>query len=180
MTHMTNITSIKLRLNKALRNLQDYLKISYVTGAIEENEHRYISIWEDYLSVRLSLLEINDGFFSSLDAIELPQLIQVNSFDRSSKYKGYPARSRDTIKAAIENALTYINEFEGARSATDISNELTESADLIMRIMGKWSNMISSFSHHRTDVKPIEVTNEYEMQYLLEGVLRLLFEDVRP
>jgi hypothetical protein len=46
--------------------------------------------------------------------------------------------------------------------------------------MDKWSNMIASFKQHRTDVKAIEVTNEYEMQYLLEGVLRLLFEDVRP
>ena len=31
---MKNVTLIKLRLNKALRYLQDYLKISYVDGAI--------------------------------------------------------------------------------------------------------------------------------------------------
>jgi hypothetical protein len=178
---MTNVTLIKLRLIKALRNLQDYLKISYVDGAISESDQRYISIWEDYISARSSLVEVDEIFFVSLDIIQLPQLIQVSSFfDKGKVYTGYPSRSRDTINAAIENALTYIKEFEDASSTNESSDEVTESAALIIRIMDKWSNMIASFKQHRTDVKAIEVTNEYEMQYLLEGVLRLLFEDVRP
>lgn len=179
---MRNITLIKLRLNKALRNLKDYLKISYVDGAIGGNDNRYISIWEDYISARSSLLEVNESFFNSLDIIKLPQPIQVSSFfDSGKQYSGYPARSRDTINAAIENALTYIKEYEEATStSTENSTEVTESASLIIKIMDKWANMISSFKEHRTDVKPIEVNNEYEMQYLLEGILRLLFEDVRP
>jgi hypothetical protein len=178
---MTNITIIKLRLTKARRNLQDYLKISYVDGAISESDQRYISIWEDYISARSSLLEVDNIFFASLDIIQLPQLIQVSSFfERGVVYTGYPSRSRDILNAAIENALTYIKEFEDANSTYENSNEVTEGAAIIMRIMDKWPNMISSFKQHRTDIKPISVTNEYEMQYLLEGILRLLFEDVRP
>jgi hypothetical protein len=64
---MTNVTLIKLRLIKALRNLQDYLKISYVDGAISESDQRYISIWEDYISARSSLVEVDEIFFVSLD-----------------------------------------------------------------------------------------------------------------
>ena len=174
---MRNITLIKLRLNKALRNLQDYNKIKYVDGAIGENDNRYISIWEDYISARTSLMEVDEPFFGSLDIIQLPQLIQVSSFfDRGTQYMGYPSRSRDTINAAIENAITYIKEYEEVNSTpSEISNDVTGSAALIIKIMDKWSNMIASFKEPRSDVKPIEVTNEYEMQYLLEGILRLLF-----
>lgn len=179
---MRNITLIKLKLNKALRNLQDYNKISYVDGAISESNNRYISIWEDYISAQNSLLEVDEKFFGSLDIIQLPQLIQVNSFfDRGTQYSGYPARSRDTINAAIENALTYIEEYEQLNSTSnESSSEVTDSAALIIKIMDRWSNMISSFKDHRIGVKPIEVTNEYDMQYLFEGILRLLFDDVRP
>lgn len=179
---MRNITLIKLKLNKALRNLQDYLKISYVDGAISESDNRYISIWDDYISARNTLLEVDEIFFGSLDIVRTPDVIQVRSFfDRGTQYSGYPARSRDTINAAIENALSYIKEYEQVNSApTENSSEVTDSAALIIKIMDKWSNMISSFKEHRTDVKPIEVTNEYEMQYLFEGILRLLFDDVRP
>jgi hypothetical protein len=59
---MTNVTLIKLRLIKALRNLQDYLKISYVDGAISESDQRYISIWEDYISARSSLVEVDEMY----------------------------------------------------------------------------------------------------------------------
>jgi len=176
------MTIIKLKLTKALRNLQDYIKISYIDGAISATDNRYISIWEDYISARTSLLEVDESFFNSLDIIQLPQPMQISSFfDRTRQYMGYPARSRDTINAAIENALTYIKEYEEANSNSDeSSSEIAQSAALIIRIMDKWSNMISSFKEHRIDVKPIEVKNEYEMQYLFEGILRLLFEDVRP
>jgi hypothetical protein len=178
---MKNVSLIKLRLNKARRNLQDFLKISYVDGAIGGNDQRYTSIWEDYQSARNSLLEIDGEFFSSLDDIQLPSLMQVRSFfDKGTTYMGYPARSRDTINAAIDNALTYINKYEEIKlTPAESSDEVTESAALVIRIMNNWSNMISSFKEHRADVKPIEVKNEYEMQYLLEGILRLLFDDVR-
>jgi hypothetical protein len=179
---MRNITLIKLKLNKALRNLQDYLKISYIDGAINDRDNRYISIWEDYISARSSLLEVDEIFFHSLDIIQIPKLIQVSSFfARGTIYTGFPDRSRDTINAAIENALTYIKEYENlSPSSIGNSTEVTESANLIIRIMDNWSTMISSFKEHRVDVKEIQITNEYEMQYLLEGILRLMFDDVRP
>lgn len=179
---MTNVTLIKLKLNKARRNLQDYLKISYIDRAIGGNDQRYISIWKDYISAIQSLLEIDKNFFASLDIIQVAPLIEVSSFlDKTKTYTGYADRSRDTINAAIDNALSYIKEYEDVNfTSIESSDEVTESASLIIRIMNNWSNMISSFKHHRTDVKPIEVTNEYEMQYLLEGILRLLFDDVRP
>jgi len=55
-----------------------------------------------------------------------------------------------------------------------------ENTDLIKRIFRNWSKMITSLKSHRKDIAQIQVTNEYEMQYLLEGVLRLFFDDVRP
>lgn len=178
---MKNITLINLKLNKALRNLKDYLKITYLDGAISASDNRYISIWKDYISARNSLLEVDETFFNSLDIIHLPQLIQMDSFfDRETKFDAYPAASRDIIKAAIENALNYIKEYEKVNSTSEYSSEVKDSAALIIKIMDKWPNMISSFKQHRADIKAIEVTNEYEMQYLFEGILRLLFEDVRP
>lgn len=177
---MKQIIPIELRLTKALRNLQDYLDNIYGDGAISEDGNRYISIWEDYISARSSLLEIDQDFFGSLDDIQLPRLIQVHSFLDGEIYSGYSDESRSIIKAAIENALTYIKTFEDTSTTNHDSAEVAESAALIAKIMGKWSDMISSFKDHRTDVTPIKVTNEYELQYLLEGILRLLFEDVRP
>ncbi len=94
---------------------------------------------------------------------------------------GYPAQSRSTIQAAIENALEYINTYEASNSIqSEIINEATESTDLIIRMFSNWSKMIFSFKTHRKDISQIEVANEHEMQYLLEGILRLFFEDVRP
>ena len=128
------------------------------------------------------LIEIDEDFFSSLDTISLPPLREVRSFfKRGEVYKGFAASSKKTIKAAIENAMEYIQEYvEKNSTPSETSDEAIESADLIIRIMSNWSNMIASFGVHRKDITQIQVTNEYEMQYLLEGVFRLLFADVRP
>jgi len=84
---MKNITLLKLRLKKAQRNLQDYLKIRYVNGAIRGDDQRYISIWEDYQLARESLVLIEEDFFSSLDKISLPQLIEARSVRLQIKVK---------------------------------------------------------------------------------------------
>ncbi|MCB9056614.1 MAG: hypothetical protein H6549_12235 [Chitinophagales bacterium] len=178
---MRNITLIKLRLKKAYRNLQDYLKISYLTGAIDGDDTRYSSIWEDYIISKKSLEEIDREFFSALDTIEIPNLLEATSFLDKSKYMGFPAQSRNTIQAAIENALEYITTYETNKSfPTETKNETTESIDLIIRMFSNWSRMVSSFKTHRKDVAEIKITKEHEMQYVLEGILRLFFDDVRP
>src|SRR5260221_7200452 len=131
---MQNITLIKLRLKKAFRNLQDYLKISYLTGAIDGDDLRYSSIWEDYIISKKSLEEIDKEFFAALDTIEIPKLFEATSFRGSTKYMGFPAQSRNTIKAAIENALEYIATYEANNSTqTENINDTTESTDLIIR-----------------------------------------------
>ena len=156
--------------------------MTYMDGAIGGQDKRYISIWDDYEKSRKSLLEIDQEFFDPLDRIALPNLIEVNSFfDRGKSYMGFPARSRDTIQAAIDNALEFIKAYEDkSPKQIENKNDVTESADLIIQIMRNWSNMIASFKEHRTDVNEIQVNNEYDMQYLLEGILRLFFDDVRP
>jgi len=184
LSSVRNITPIKLRLNKAFRNLQDYLGKTYFYGAIPRSDQRYILIWEDYIQARSDLLEMDKNFFNSIDNIQLPptKLVQPKSslFDGES-YVGFPDGSRNTIKAAIENAQYYIKEYENLYPPN--SNNLKEEAEskaLVIQIIRNWANMISSFKQRRSDIKPIVVTNEYELQYLLEGILRLLFEDVRP
>ena len=179
---MKNITILQLGLKKAGRNLQDYLKITYMDGIISGTDQRYVSIWRDYQQARKDLIKIDNEFFSSLDVIALPEQHETRSFfDRDESYSGFPAGSRDTINVAIENALSFIQEYERINDTQDIaSDSVFESANLIIQIMSNWSNMIASFEEHRKDITPIQVTNEYEMQYLLEGVLRLLFDDVRP
>ena len=178
---MKNTTLIKLRLNKASRNLKDYLKVTYFTGVIGDENQRYISIWEDYRIAYESLLRINKSVFDTLDKPKFPDLIQGESYPNREKYFGYSSQSRDIIKAAIDNALEYIEKYELANpDLMKNSDEVTESSALIIRLMNNWSNMISSFKHHRTNVQEIRISNEYEMQYLLEGVLRLFFDDVRP
>jgi REase_DpnII-MboI len=178
---MRNITLIKLRLKKAIRNLQDYLRISYLTGAIDGDDTRYSSIWDDYIIAKKSLEEIDNHFFSALDIIDLPKLIEATSLPDRTKYMGYPAQSRNIIKAAIENALEYINAYETTTVIKgEAINETAESVELIIRLFNNWAKMISSFETHRKNITKIKVTNEYEMQYLLEGILRLFFDDVRP
>lgn len=178
---MQNITLIKLRLKKAFRNLQDYLKISYLTGAIDGEDSRYSSIWDDYLISKRSLEEIDKEFFSALDTVEVPKLFEATSFRGNEKYMGFPAQSRDTIKAAIENAMEYITTYEAnSPSRTETLNETTESTDLLIRMFSNWSKMVSSFKTPRKNVGEIKITNEHEMQYVLEGILRLFFVDVRP
>jgi hypothetical protein len=177
---MRNITLIKLRLKKALRNLQDYLKIAYLTGAIDGEDARYSSIWEDYRISKESLEHIDKDFFSTLDTLQLPQQVQAFSLPDKEPYMGFPSRSRDTIKAAIENALEYIAAFETSNSTqSEVQDETTESTDFIIRLFSNWSKMITSFKTHRSDVSEIKVTTEYELQYLLEGILRLFFSDIR-
>lgn len=178
---MKNTTLIKLRLRKAIRNLQDYLKISYLTGVIDADDTRYVSIWEDYRLSQESLKEIDNNFFSSLDIINIPNAVEATSIPDRNVYMGYPAQSRNIIRAAIENTLEYIDTYETSYSIrSEVSDDITESTDLIIRLFNNWSQMISSFTKHRKDVSEIKITNEYEMQYLLEGILRLFFSDVRP
>jgi len=178
---MKNTASIKLRLNKAYRNLQDFLKIKYMTGAISDEDQRYISIWEDYKIARDSLIKIDNNFFDSLDNPHVPKLIEASLFFGNGTFLGYPDRSRDIIKAAIDNALIYIAEYE--LLSQPIINKLdtmTESSALVIRLMNNWSNMISTFNNPRAGVTQIRLNNEYDMQYLLEAILRLFFSDVRP
>jgi len=179
---MRNITLIKLRLRGAFRNLQDYQKIIYLTGVIEDSTKRYILIWEDYNLSKKWLEEIDNEFFSGLDSIQLPELIESQSFyNKSNVNIGYPAQSRSNIQAAIENAFEYISSYEAINFIKTETSEVTiENTDLIKRIFRNWSKMITSLKSHRKDIAQIQVTNEYEMQYLLEGVLRLFFDDVRP
>jgi hypothetical protein len=178
---MNNTSFIRLRLNKAYRNLKDFLKVTYMTGAIGDDDQRYISIWEDYKVAREILLKIDFNFFSSLDDLQFPKLKETESFAKKETFLGYPAHSRDIIKAALDNALNYIDQYELDKQSTNPkSDEVTESSALIIRIMNNWSNMISSFKDPRSGVTQIHIKNEYDMQYLLEGVLRLFFADVRP
>lgn len=85
------------------------------------------------------------------------------------------------VACLFDNALIYIESYEKNNPIEDESSSKSmESAKLIIRIMSNWSNMVASFTKHRKDISPIKITNKPEMQYLLEGVLRLLFNDVRP
>lgn len=179
---MNNITLIRLRLKKAYRNLHDFLKVTYVTGAIPDDDRRYISIWEDYQIARDSLIKIDSAFFSSLDNPEMPTLKATKSFlSNTESFLGYPSQSRDIIKATLDNVLNYIDEYELAKHTNSIKqDDVSESSALIIRLMNNWSNMISSFKDRRAGVNPIVIKNEYDLQYLLEGILRLFFDDVRP
>jgi hypothetical protein len=141
------------------------LKVTYFTGVIRDENQRYIAIWEDYRIAYESLLRINKSIFEALDKPRFPDLIEGEAYPTSEKYFGYSSQSRDIIKAPINNALEYIDEYELAN--TDVmknSDQVTESSALIIRLMNNWSNMISSFKHHRTNVPEIQITNEYEMQ----------------
>ena len=157
------------------------MKVIYFTGVIGDEDQRYIAIWEDYRIAYESLLRINKSVFDALDKPQFPDLIEEETNPTREKYFGYSSQSRDIIKAAIDNALNYIDEYELANpDVIRNSDEVTESSALIIRLMNNWSNMVSSFKHHRLNVPEILITNEYEMQYLLEGILRLFFDDVRP
>jgi hypothetical protein len=179
---MKNIALVKLKLKKAERNLEDYLKTTYLDGIIKAKDERYISIWDDYRVSRETLIDIDSDFFSLLDSVSIPPARQMRSFyDKENAIMAIPSNSRDIIKAAIDNALSIIESYEEVNSIeNESSSEVSKSAELIIRMMSNWSNMVVSFKEHRKDISPIEITNEYEMQYLLEGVLRLLFNDVRP
>lgn len=181
---MKNLTPIKLKLNKAIRNLEDYLRIIYLDGGIVQSDQRYVSIWSDYNSARNELLKVDESFFHSIDDVHLPKpkLFKPSSFFGGGEaYMGYPEGSRKTIKAAIENALYYINEYENQTyvSPNDI-DEIMDNTKLIKQVIKNWATMIASFKHNRADVKPIVVTNEYDLQYLFGGILSLFFKDIRP
>lgn len=50
----------------------------------------------------------------------------------------------------------------------------------VYQILHKFPNCASSLQERRGDKEPVEIDNEYDVQYLLEPFLRTQFDDVRP
>lgn len=66
-----------------------------------------------------------------------------------------------------------------ARQAIEVANEEAE-VMLVERIGRGLPRMIASLRTRDRERSPLAVDDEYDVQYLLEGILRDLFEDVRP
>lgn len=66
-----------------------------------------------------------------------------------------------------------------ARQAIEFASEEAE-VTLVERIGRGLPRMIASLRERGRDRAPLAVADEYDVQYLLEAVLRDLFEDVRP
>lgn len=145
-------------------------------------DQEYISIWEDYRIARETLIAADEDFFNALDKVNLPGTREYSLLINKNKtFTGFPQNSRNKINTAIDNALTYIQEYEAMNhEPPEATKGAKESAELIIQIMSNWSSMIASFDEHRKDITPIQISNEPEMQYLLKGILRLFFDDIRP
>jgi hypothetical protein len=66
-----------------------------------------------------------------------------------------------------------------ARQAIEASQDAAE-VTLVERVGRGLPRMISSLASRGRNRDPLTVTDEYDVQYLLEGCLRDLFDDVRP
>lgn len=163
------------RINEQISRLEEIVKTKVidVRGALQLRS--FYGGWKDYTKELLRRLFSNDDIANEFASTKEFKITTDMDAIRVKTRTGWMARlSYDKLLSITERLNLY------PETLIDTSFETKESAiNILDRLCNCFHSMASQLTKPQRSLKPIHISNEYDLQDLFYALLKMFFDDVR-
>lgn len=115
------------------------------------------------------------GYEAVTALIEISHNDKISISCEKTSFHGYGVNS---LGEALRDGMDTISWLKPIKKST--AKEKPDLLDALYQMLRRFDMIVRQLGHRHADREPIEVRDEYDVQYVLHALLRGLFSDVRP
>lgn len=166
------IDKIKIKLKIILKNITEFRQFSEVRSPKVE----YEKLFNDFSVISKELQAINPELFDDLNTgISFLSKNVRGLYD--NYYNKYEGSQLELLLMEVEKAINYISILEKDNSVEEVPSNPQTPLNIIA---DRFHQVVKQIRKRHNSAPTLDVKNEYDVQDLYHGLLKLFFDDIRP